>query len=168
MVIKLVRNWTKLWKWRHFAHSLTRYACVLLWKLSINVISFFQHSCRNLNAELLSSTLASFVFRFLLLSAPDSKQLFLHEAQYLMQKLTSQAGYGWQKLIILQKYFEAYLCRLPNHTIIRENRNCTCHFGWGHASQVLIFARQVECMLLVEAPKQNGVCIISHKYLLLA
>ncbi|ESR56912.1 hypothetical protein CICLE_v10024381mg [Citrus x clementina] len=118
-----------LWKWRHFAHSLTR---------------------------------------FLLLSAPDSKQLFLHEAQYVMQKLTSQAGYGRQKLIILQKYFEAYLCRLPNHTIIRENRNCTCHFGWGHASQVLIFARQVECMLLVEAPKQNGVCIISHKYLLLA
>lgn len=132
------------------------------------MISFFQHSCINLNAELLSSTLASFVFRFLLLSAPDSKQLFLHEAQYVMQKLTSQAGYGWQKLIILQKYFEAYLCRLPNHTIIRENRNCTCHFGWGHASQVLIFARQVECMLLVEAPKQNGVCIISHKYLLLA
>lgn len=129
------------------------------------MISFFQHSCRNLNAELLSSTLASFVFRFLLLSAPDGKQLFLHEAQYVMQKLTSQAGYGRQKLIILQKYFEAYLCRLPNHTIIRENRNCTCHFGWGHASQVLIFARQVECMLLVEAPKQNGVRIISHEYL---
>ncbi|KAK9201387.1 hypothetical protein WN944_016589 [Citrus x changshan-huyou] len=102
-----------------------------------------KHSCRNLNAELLSSTLASFVFRFLLLSAPDSKQLFLHEAQYVMQKLTSQTGYGRQKLIILQKYFEAYLCRLPNHTIIRENRNCTCHFGWGNASQVLIFARQV-------------------------
>lgn len=112
----------------------------------------------------------SFVFRFFLQSGRDSKQLFLYEARYVMQKLTYQARYMRQKLIIRQEYFEAYLCLLQNRTIIWENRNCTCNFDFeqGHASQVFIVARQVECTLLVEAPKQNGVCIISHKYLLLA